>query len=59
MVITVTVREMLEAEELLEEYMEHYQCGQDEAIEMILEDMNDAKEALIKKRDEPKKEDKE
>lgn len=38
---------MLDANELVEEYMRDYECNKEKAIEMILEDMELARKELI------------
>lgn len=38
---------MLDANELTEEYMKHYECSKARAIEIILEDMDLARRQLI------------
>lgn len=39
---------MIVAEELIEEYMEHYECSRVEAIKMALEDLRIAEKELMK-----------
>ncbi len=38
---------MIEANELVEEYMEHYECSKEEAIRMVLEDLKTVQNELI------------
>ncbi len=38
---------MLDANELVEEYMERYVCSKEEAIKMVLEDLRRTQTALV------------
>lgn len=40
---------MLDADNLIEEYVERYKCSQSEAVRLILEDLKLVRDALIRK----------